>query len=122
MLGIVDRDLTTAAQDIHSDWRFGIAYNAGLKLCTILLYAQGYRTGKGSHHMISIDCLPLILSSRTKKDVAYLQACRKKRSLVTYDCSGGANAEEAEELIGFVEVLREEVIECLQNTHPNLIS
>lgn len=30
-----------AAGSISADWRFGIAYNAALKLCTILLYASG---------------------------------------------------------------------------------
>jgi hypothetical protein len=35
---IVDRDLKDAADGhISADWRFGIAYNAALKLCTILL-------------------------------------------------------------------------------------
>jgi hypothetical protein len=39
---ITDRDLLDAAGDISADWRFGIAYNAALKLCTILLYAEDY--------------------------------------------------------------------------------
>lgn len=43
LLAIVERDLNDAAKDLSPDWRFGIAYNAALKLCTILLYAQGYR-------------------------------------------------------------------------------
>jgi hypothetical protein len=43
LLGIVDRDLKDAESDISSDWKFGIAYNAALKLCTILLHASGYR-------------------------------------------------------------------------------
>jgi len=40
---IVGRDLGDAAATISPDWRFGIAYNAALKLCTILLRAEGYR-------------------------------------------------------------------------------
>ncbi len=43
---IIDRDLQDAAGDISTDWRFGIAYNAALKLCTILLRAEGYRPEK----------------------------------------------------------------------------
>jgi hypothetical protein len=43
LLRIIDRDLHDAAGNISADWRFGIAYNAALKLCTILLYAEGYR-------------------------------------------------------------------------------
>lgn len=40
LLAIVDRDLADAGGDISTDWRFGIAYNAALKLCTIMLYAR----------------------------------------------------------------------------------
>lgn len=35
MLAIVDRDLADAGGNISPDWRFGIAYNGALKLCTI---------------------------------------------------------------------------------------
>jgi hypothetical protein len=35
LLGIADRDLSDAKSTISADWRFGIAYNAALKLCTI---------------------------------------------------------------------------------------
>lgn len=39
LLGIVRRDLEDAsAHAISADWRFGIAYNAALKLCTVLLH------------------------------------------------------------------------------------
>ena len=39
---IVDRDLKDASSELSADWRFGIAYNAALKLCMILLYSEGY--------------------------------------------------------------------------------
>lgn len=42
LLAIVDRDLKDATESISPDWQFGIAYNAVLKLCTILLRAEGY--------------------------------------------------------------------------------
>lgn len=43
---IVDRDLKDAETGISDDWRFGIAYNAVLKLCTILLYTEGFKAEK----------------------------------------------------------------------------
>ena len=47
LLEIVKRDIKDAQEDaISDDWRFGTAYNAALKLCTILLYAEGYRPEK----------------------------------------------------------------------------
>jgi len=39
LLGIVQRDLADAEGKISADWRFGIAYNAALKLCGILVAA-----------------------------------------------------------------------------------
>lgn len=45
LLQIVDRDLVDARKDMSADWQFGIAYNAALKLCTVLLSASGYREG-----------------------------------------------------------------------------
>ncbi len=37
LIRIVERDLKDVAEGISTDWQFGIAYNAALKLCTILL-------------------------------------------------------------------------------------
>lgn len=46
IMELVQRDLTDAArEEISTDWRFNIAYNAGLQLATVLLYASGYRAG-----------------------------------------------------------------------------
>lgn len=48
ILNLVDRDLLDATRDaISPDWRFNIAYNATLQLATLLLYASGYRAGRG---------------------------------------------------------------------------
>ena len=37
LLDIVHRDIKEAEGASSTDWQFGIAYNAALKLCTILL-------------------------------------------------------------------------------------
>jgi hypothetical protein len=48
LMTLVERDLTDAArEEISTDWRFNIAYNASLQLATAVLYASGYRAGKG---------------------------------------------------------------------------
>ncbi|HPG70425.1 MAG: hypothetical protein IPI61_08905 [Syntrophaceae bacterium] len=55
LLAIVERDLADAANEsISPDSRFGIAYNAALKLCTVLLSAAGYRADKTRHHYLTI--------------------------------------------------------------------
>jgi hypothetical protein len=50
LLAMVDRDLEDSMRDLSPDWQFGIAYNAALKLCTILLYASGCRPEKNLAH------------------------------------------------------------------------
>ncbi|MEW6660232.1 MAG: hypothetical protein AB1424_16420 [Thermodesulfobacteriota bacterium] len=77
LLAIADRDLADAAGGISPDWRFGIAYNAALKLCTILLYAEGYRAARTLQHYRSIQALQLILGPEHRADADYLDACRE---------------------------------------------
>lgn len=106
LFGIVDRDLADASGGISPDWRFGIAYNAALKLCTILLYASGYRAERVLQHYRTIQAMPLILGSDRRADAEYLETCRKKRNIVEYDYVGGATDDEVDELISFVKELR----------------
>ena len=102
LLAIVDRDLKDAEGDISTDWKFGIAYNAALKLCTILLHASGYRPEKSLAHYRTLAALPLILGERHKDDANYLDTCRTKRNTAEYDRAGVTTEEDAGELIGFV--------------------
>lgn len=84
------RDLSDATGDISADWQFGIAYNAALKLCTVLLHASGYRPEKTLQHYRTLQELPLILGPERKADADYLDACRTKRNTVEYDYAGAA--------------------------------
>ena len=121
LFSIVERDLLDAETGISPDWRFGIAYNAALKLCMILLYTSGYRAEHPLQHYRTIHSLPIILGSNRKKDAEYLEACRKKRNIVEYDYVGGATEDDARELITFVKELREDVVEWLRKNHPQLL-
>ena len=91
LFAIVDRDLTDSSRGISPDWRFGIAYNAALKLCTILLHASGFRAERQLQHYRTIQSLPIILGGDYKKDAEYLETCRKKRNIVEYDHVGGCH-------------------------------
>lgn len=122
LLAIVNRDLKDAAEDISPDWRFGIAYNAALKLCMMLLYASGFRAAKGGHeHYRPIQALPLILGVKYKPEAVYLEACRKKRHIVEYDSTGVATEDDVEELVAAVQALRDEVLAWLKKHHPQLL-
>ena len=122
LLAIVHRDLDDARTDgISDDWRFGIAYNAALKLCTVLMFAEGYRPDRNMAHYRTLQALPLTLGVARKDDAAYLDACRIKRNTVEYDMVGGANAADADELIEFAATLERDVVAWLQTTHPDLM-
>jgi len=121
LLAIARRDLADArAGGISDDWRFGIAYNAALKLCTVLLHAEGYRPAQNLAHYRTLQTLPLILGTNRKADADYLDACRTKRNTVEYDYVGGATEADADELIEFAESLKKDVLKRLSAKHPGL--
>ena len=121
LLSIVDRDIIEAKRAGSLDWQFSIAYNAALKLCTIVLYAEGYRTGSNGHHYYTIQSLPLILGEEYKESAVYLDVCRKKRNQVEYDTVGTVAEEDVRELLTFAESLRTDVIQWLKQQHPELL-
>jgi uncharacterized protein (UPF0332 family) len=122
LLGIARRDMSDArSRNISDDWRFGIAYNAALKLCTALLYAEGYRPAHTQAHYRALQSLPLILGAERAADATYLEACRVKRNTVEYDYVGGATSADAEELIDFTGSLERDALQWLAQRHPELV-
>lgn len=122
LLVIVDRDVADAADThISADWRFGIAYNAALKLCTILLHVSGYRPTKELQHLRTIQALPFILGDCRKADAKYLDDCRIKRNTVEYDMAGAASNADADELLAFAREFRTEVMKWLRQQRPDLL-
>lgn len=120
LLKIVDRDLEDSKKSVSSDWQFGIAYNAALKLATILLAASGYRAERSLQHYRTLQAIPLILGNKYRADAEYLETCRKKRNIVEYDYVGGATENDAKELINFVSTFREVVVAWLADKYPDL--
>ena len=122
LLDIVERDIRDAHQmGVSADWRFGIAYNAALKLCTILVHAEGFRPEKTLAHYRTLQALPFVLGAEKEDDADYLDACRSKRNTVEYDYVGGATDADADELIAFVADLKTQVIAWLKKNHPTLL-
>ncbi|RYD43473.1 MAG: hypothetical protein EOP85_10115 [Verrucomicrobiaceae bacterium] len=120
LLAIVERDLEDSAQSLSADWQFGIAYNAALKLCAILLYASGFRPEKNLAHYRTLQALPLILGPEREDDADYLDACRAKRNTAEYDAAGTVSQTEAVELRAFVQDLRSDTLDWLRRKHPEL--
>lgn len=92
-----------------------------MKLCTILVYAEGYKPEKSLAHYRTLHALPLVLGPEKEDDADYLDFCRSKRNTVEYDCIGGATNSEANELIGYVKELKEEVMKWINVNHPELV-
>jgi hypothetical protein len=122
LFAIVARDLEDTAGSISADWRFGIAYNAALKLCVILLHASGYRPEKTLQHYRTIAALPEILGEQWRDAADYLETCRRKRNIVEYDRVGVVTGQDASELATFCNELRQEVLAWLDKNHPELAS
>lgn len=122
LLQIVDRDLQDSqSKELSDDWKFGITYNAALKLCTILLYVSGYRPEKNLAHYRTLQSLPLILGKEHADSADYLDTCRTKRNETEYDFAGGISNDEAKELTDFVKQLRQTVLKWLKQKYPKLI-
>ena len=121
LLAIADRDISDAESvTLSADWRFGIAYNAALKLCTMMLYDAGFMPEKSLAHYRTLLSIQFTLGEHRKPDAEYLDACRIKRNHVEYDYINGASVTEAQELVDFVRGLRTEVIDKLRGKYPNL--
>jgi len=121
LLAIADRDIADAeSESLSADWRFGIAYNAALKLCTMMLYDAGFMPEKNLAHYRTLLSLQYTIGEHRKDDAKYLDACRIKRNHVEYDYVNGASETEAQELVDFVRGLRAEVVGKLRNKYSDL--
>ncbi|MGK5082509.1 hypothetical protein WDW37_04310 [Bdellovibrionota bacterium FG-1] len=122
LLAIVERDTRDAAVTGSSaDARFVSAYNAALKLCTILLYASGYRTSGTGAHFHTIEAMPLILGDKVRKDADYLDSCRTNRNHAEYDFVDVVSEDEVVELILFAKQLKVTVLNWLSENHDELL-
>lgn len=92
-------DLDDARKDLSPPWRFAIAYNAALRLCTAALAAQGLRAARDQKHYRTIAALPLLLGDDAAELAAFLDTCRLKRHDVTYEAISAVSLAEADELI-----------------------
>ncbi len=115
LIDMIERDLKDSlAQDLSEDWRFGIAYNAALKLATILVRDSGYRVRGTGFHLNTIQLLPHFLGKKYQSYADYLEACRCKRNALEYDSVGGVSQSEVQELQDFVREFQQVVMKHLE--------
>jgi hypothetical protein len=120
LLAIADRDAAQCrTPGLGPEWRFGIAYNAALQLATAALAAAGYEAERQNRHQRTVECLAFTVGL-DRREVDFLDLCRRKRHANVYDRIGAVSHLEADELIAFTERLHERVVAWLQTNHPGL--
>lgn len=122
LLAIADRDIRESqTQGLGAEWRFDIAYNSALQSATSALAAAGYRAERQNKHTRTIECLEFTVGL-DDKEVAFFDACRRKRHTAVYDQVGAISDQEADEMIQFAKRLREQVERWIRQEHPKLLS
>lgn len=122
LLAAADRGMADArVEGVSLDGRFTTAYGAALSLATAVLAADGFRSSGLGHHATVWAALPFVMGEGYQEVADYLDGCRRKRNLLSYERVGLATEAEVEELVRLVERLREEVRAWLQMHYPELL-
>jgi hypothetical protein len=120
LLAISDRDLAACqVKQLPADWRFAIAYNAGLQAATAALAAAGYKAARDNHHYRVIQSLEFTTAPGTKL-IATFDGFRKKRNVSSYDVAGSVSDKEAEEMLRLATTVRADVEKWMRATRPEL--
>jgi hypothetical protein len=121
LLAVVERDLQDAAVDrLSADWRLGIAYNAALQLALLALAAEGFRPERQRSHERAVQSLRYTVGL-SQGSIDTLDAVRRKRHLSNYERAGTTSYKEAEEVYELASGLRLDVLEWMQEWHPDLL-
>lgn len=122
LLAVAERDLSDAqVPDLSTDRRFLIAYEAALTLATIPLYCEGYETHGRGHHWLTFQALPEVMGQEFSDLAEYLDLCRTKRNVSTYDRGGEISQAEMDELLNEVELFLTQVRQWIATNYPALI-
>ena len=120
LLALSDRDLVACqVKQLPADWRFTIAYNAGLQAATAALAAAGYRATRDNQHYRVIQSLEFT-TAPGRKLIDTLDGFRKKRNVSSYDVAGSVSDKEADEMLKLATSLRADVEKWIRTTRPEL--
>ena len=121
MLRLADRDIAACqVKELPADWRFAIAYNAGLQAATAALAAAGYRAARDNHHYRVIQSLEFTIAPGRKLIDAF-DGFRKKRNMSSYDLAGSVSDNEAAEMLKLTQGLRADVENRIRAARPDLL-
>jgi len=121
LLNLTKRDLADArTEGLSADWRFNIAYNAGLQAATAALAAAGYRAAREAHHFRILQSLRFTIGADAAT-LVQLDQFRKKRNIGGYERAGAVSELEVQEMLVLAERIHTEVITWLQCNRPALL-
>jgi len=121
LLRLADRDIAACqVKELPADWRFAIAYNAGLQAATAALAAAGYRAARDNHHYRVIQSLEFTIAPGRKLIDAF-DGFRKKRNMSSYDLAGSVSDNEAAEMLKLTQGLRADVENRIRAARPDLL-
>lgn len=121
LLAIVNRDIEKCAlDDLGSDWKHNIAYNAALQLATAALAAGGYRARREMQHFRVLQSLAYTVGTNSRV-IRRLDQARKRRNFSAYDAAGMISTQEATEVVDQARALRDEVLAWLEREHSHLL-
>src|SRR5712692_10087788 len=117
LLAVADRDLTACkTPGLHNDWRFNIAYNAGLQLASAALAISGYQAERANHHYRVIDSLSHTLGTDAAT-IKKFDAFRKKRNVSDYERADTISDAEVDDMIALAERLRRDLSSWIRNNN-----
>ena len=118
LLALADRDIRECrTSGLSPDWRFAIAYNAGLQAATAALAAAGFRAARDSHHYRVFHSLAFTIGASNDL-IRRLDAFRKKRNMSSYEIGGTISDQEAEEMAQLAADLQQSVKRWIKEKHP----
>lgn len=121
LVGVLERSMRDADANISDDLRFAVIYEAALTLCTILLYASGFKPERSLHHYRTLQALPLILGEDYRQAAELLETARRKRNTLVYRRAGAVGTADVSVLLKSVEGLKGAVFDWMRREHSELL-
>jgi hypothetical protein len=120
-LRAAERALQDAAlPGISAEGRFQLAYAAALDLATVAVVASGHRIlSRVGHHALTFEAAGIALGSEYKKQLSYLDRCRRRRNIIS--CDGDeVSGPQADELLMKARWFSARVMAWLHKRHARL--
>jgi hypothetical protein len=111
----------TKATGLSPEGRFQLAYGAALDLATIAVLASGHRVKtRVGHHQLTLEAAGLALGASAKKTIDFLDVCRRRRNVISYE-GDEVGAALAEEIVAEVHRFSDLVEGWLRRNYPELL-